>query len=111
MDQRYFYGIRTAAAKALSRMVQSNSTRIDDNVNLIGFDHLKKAFQALYCLPNSQMTRPNDFADQTSYYVQCAIPRAIGMVRDERSKCPFSARKFLRDKLVDNDNSSNEVSL
>ena len=102
MDRRYFHGIRTAAAKALAKHAKPG-------VNWIGFQHLEKAFQEMFCLPESLMTRPNDFSDRTAYNVQCAIPRAVALIRDTNDKCPFEARKFLRDKLVDNDNSSNEV--
>ena len=102
MDRRYFHGIRTAAAQALSN-------HANENVNWIGLFHLEKAFQELYCLPNSRTPLPNDFSDRAAYYVQCAILQAVGKVRDNSNKSPFRARKFLKDILVDNDNSINEV--
>ena len=104
MDRRYFHGIRTAAAGALTKQAKPEADGL-------GFHHLEKAFQELFCLPGSFMTRPNDFSDRTAYNVQCAIPRAIGLIRDNKNKSPFVARKFLRDKLVDNDNSNNEVGI
>lgn len=102
MDRRYFHGIRTAAAEALANQAKQKE-------DWIGLFHLEKAFQELYCLPESPMPRPNDFSDRAAYYVQCAIPRAVGKVRDNGDRSPYRARKFLRDKLVDNDNSNNEV--
>ena len=104
MDRRYFHGIRTAAAEALSNQAKQKG-------DWIGFFHLEKAFQELYCISSSPTVKPNDFSDRAAYYVQCAIPRAIGKIRDNRDKSPFRARKFIRDKLVDNDNSNNEVGI
>lgn len=103
MDRRYFHGIRTSAARVLSRQAKPE-------VDWIGLYHLEKAFQELFCLPGTSMTRPNDFSDRTAYNVQCAIPKAIGSIRNN-DRCPFDARRFLRDKLVDNDNSNNEVGI
>ena len=103
MDRRYFHGIRTTAAKGLIRHAHPN-------VDWIGLHHLEKAFRELFCLPGTSMTRPNDFSNRASYNVQCTIPRAIGSIRDGNKKSPSMARRFLRDKLVDNDNSNNEVS-
>lgn len=56
------------------------------------------------------MTRPNDFSCRTSYYIQCAIPRAIAKVRDNSGRSPFKVREFLLEKLKFNDNSANAYS-
>jgi len=104
MDQRYFHGIRTAAASALTKCAK-------DETDWIGFYHLEKAFQELFCYIDSPMTRPNDFSDRTSYLVQCAIPQAISRVRDNSGTSTFKARTFLLEKLKFNDNSSNMVSI
>ena len=103
MDGRYFHGIRTAAAAALSAHAKEDS-------GWLGLFHLEKAFQELFCLSDSYMTRPNDFSNRASYYLQCAIPRAIARVRDHNGRSPFNARRFLYEKLRYNDNSNNEVS-
>ena len=103
MDRRYFHGIRTAAAAALARHAK-------DELDWIGLYHLEKVFQELFCFVDSPMTRPNDFSDRASYYLQCAIPRAMAKVRDNEGRAPLRIRAFLLEKLKFNDNSNNEVS-
>ena len=102
MDWRYFHGVRTTAAQALSKHAK-------DELNWIGLHHLEKAFQEFFCFPNSPMTRSNDFSDRATYYIQCAIPQAIARVRDNIGKAPLRVKRFLFDKLKFNDNSNNEV--
>ena len=102
MDQRYFHGIRTAAAAVLAKNAKSE-------VNWIGSFHLEKAFQEFFCYPGSPMTRSNDFTDRASYYIQCAIPQAMAKVRNASGHTPFQSRNFLFEKLKFNDNSNNEV--
>ena len=105
MDRRYFHGVRALAAQALVRHAAQE-------VSNIGLTHLKKAFEALYCVTDrgSTMTRPNDFSDQLSYMVQCEIIEAIAKVRDSRGHTTKEVRDFLLDKLKFNDNSVNEYS-
>ena len=102
MDRRYFHGIRTAAALALQKQARQE-------LDWIGLHHLEKAFQELFCFPDSKMTRPNDFSDRAAYYIQCAIPQAVAKIRDNGNTSPLRARKFLYEKLRYNDNSDNEV--
>lgn len=104
MDRRYFYGIRIAAAAALS-------IHAKDELDWVGLHHLEKVFQQFFCYPDSPMTRSNDFSDRTAYYIQCVIPQAIAKVRDNSGKAPFRVRTFLLEKLRFNDNSNNEVSI
>jgi transcription initiation factor TFIID subunit 2 len=103
LDNRYFHGIRTEAALALKSHAIGNDGGL-------GFFHLQKSFQELFCLGNSSMTKPNDFSDRASYYVQNAIPCAIAGIRDAAGRSPFVARKFLYETLRYNDNGDNEVS-
>ena len=102
MDSRYFHGIRTAAAAALARNAR-------EELDWIGLYHLEKAFQELFCLPGSPMTRSNDFSDRSMYLLQCAIPRALAQIRDNNGKAPMRVKRFFVDKLKFNDNSNNEV--
>ncbi|KAL4902588.1 hypothetical protein BDW74DRAFT_158074 [Aspergillus multicolor] len=102
MDRRYFYGIRVAAARALVKHAK-------EEINWLGLFHLEKAFQELFCLPNSPMTRSNDFTDRAAYVLQLVIPEAISRVRDVSGKTPMRVKRFLYDKLKFNDNSNNEV--
>jgi transcription initiation factor TFIID subunit 2 len=103
MDGRYFHGIRTLAANALA-----NSAK--DEINWIGLFHLEKAFKELYCIPESTMTRPNDFSDRTSYNIQCAIPKAIARIRDNSGRAPLRVKHFIGDLLRFNDNGENAYS-
>ena len=102
MDSRYFHGIRTAAAAALVKQAK-------DEIGWLGQFHLEKAFQEIFCLSDSKITRPNDFSNRASYYVQCAIIESISKIRDNNGKAPLSVKKFLFEKLRYNDNSNNEV--
>lgn len=102
MDRRYFHGIRTAAAKALAKHAK-------EEVDWIGLYHLEAAFEELFCLPNSPMTRSNDFSDRALYNLQLAIPEAMAQIRDSNGKTPMRVKRFLYDKLKFNDNSNNEV--
>ena len=103
MDPRYFHGIRTQAALALAKHGV-------DELNYIGLHHLEKAFQEMFCLPDSSIPQPNDFYDRTTYFLQCAIPKAISKVRDPAKRSPYRVRHFLCEKLRYNDNSDNEIS-
>ncbi|OGM40886.1 TATA-binding protein associated factor Taf2 [Aspergillus bombycis] len=103
MDRRYFYGIRVAAAKALIKHAK-------EEINWLGLFHLERAFQELFCLPGSPMTRSNDFSDRAAYVLQLVIPDAISKVRDNNGKTPMRVKRFLYDKLRFNDNSNNEYS-
>lgn len=102
MDRRYFYGIRTSAAKSLVKHAK-------EGIDWIGLFHLESAFQELFCIPNSPMTRSNNFADRASYAIQIAIPEAVAQVRDSAGRTPMKVKRFLYDKLKFNDNSNNEV--
>ena len=104
VDTRYFHGIRTYAATALAKNAKSEN-------DWVGLHHLEKAFEEFYCLPHSKMVRSNDFSNRASYYVQCAIVRAIGQIRSTTGRSPFAARNFLYEKIRYNDNSNNEVRL
>ena len=102
MDRRYFHGIRVFAAQSLVLHAK-------EEVDWVGLYHLERAFQELFCLPNSPMTRSNDFSDRAAYNLQLAIPQAIAQVRDGDGKTPMRVKRFLYDKLKFNDNSNNEV--
>ncbi|KAJ9319411.1 hypothetical protein DTO271D3_180 [Paecilomyces variotii] len=103
MDRRYFHGIRTTAAMALVKHAK-------EDIDWLGLYHLERAFQELFCIPGSPMTRSNDFSDQANYKLQLVIPEAISQVRDNSGKTPLKVKRFLYDKLKFNDNSNNEFS-
>jgi transcription initiation factor TFIID subunit 2 len=103
MDNRYFHGIRTMAAMVLA---QSALKRTE----WVGLFHLKKTFRELFCLPNSPLTRPNDFSDRSMYLLQCAIPKAIARIKGEDGRSPLEAKQFLLDLVRYNDNRGNDYS-
>ncbi|ATY62572.1 transcription initiation factor [Cordyceps militaris] len=104
IDRRYFHGIRTMAAAALTR--QSN---IKD-IPLLGMRQLMRAFREMYCYEQTNQPRPNDFTDKKQYNVRCAIIKAIAEVRDHTNKCPMEARRFILDQLRLNNNEGNPYS-
>ncbi|XP_014560027.1 hypothetical protein COCVIDRAFT_23795 [Bipolaris victoriae FI3] len=103
MDNRYFHGIRTMAAMVLAQSALKRT-------QWVGLFHLKKAFRELFCLPNSPMTRSNDFSDRSMYLIQCAIPRAIAKIKGEDGRSPLEAKRFLLDLVRYNDNRGNDYS-
>ncbi|KAK4691263.1 transcription initiation factor TFIID subunit 2, partial [Lecanoromycetidae sp. Uapishka_2] len=103
VDERYFHGVRTAAAEILAKNAKYEH-------DWIGQFHLEKTFQTFFCYDDSPMTRSNDFSNRTSYKIQCAIIQAIAKIRDASGKSPLSVRTFLFEKLKFNDNSNNEFS-
>ncbi|KAI6782277.1 Transcription initiation factor TFIID subunit-like protein [Emericellopsis cladophorae] len=105
MDRRYFHGIRTMAAAALTR--QSN---IKD-LPMLGLRQLILAYRDMFCYENSNQPRPNDFSDKQQYKVRCAIVQAIAEVRDANThRCPLDARQFVLDQLLYNNNEKNPIS-
>lgn len=104
MDKRYFHGVRTAAAMALSSCATSE-------LDWVGLYHLEKAYHDFFCFPGSSMTRSNDFSDRTSYIIQCIIPKAMTSIRDHNGRVPSQVKTFLLATLKFNDNSSNSVRL
>jgi len=103
MDNRYFHGIRTMAAELLVNCATEDADRV-------GLFHLKKAFQELFCIPGSTMTRPNNFSDRALYLIQCAIPKAIARIKGPDGKAPMEVKTFLLDLMRYNENRGNDYS-
>ncbi|KAK9447276.1 uncharacterized protein V1518DRAFT_421804 [Limtongia smithiae] len=103
MDRRYYYGVRVEAALALARHAVPD-------VDWIGQYHLVKAFQTIFCFPDSLIPQANNFSDFATYFIQKAIPRALASVRDEYGHAPMKIREFLYDLLRYNENSNNSCS-
>jgi transcription initiation factor TFIID subunit 2 len=100
MDKRYFWGIREMAAAGLSHVAK-------DRLVNIGQFHLMKAFRQMFCMPDTNMPKSNDFSDRRDFLIQCAIPRSLAKLRDDEGKVPMTVRRFLVDLLKFNDNSNN----
>lgn len=56
MDDRYYYGLRIAAAQALADISKPDN-------NFIGIGYLIKIFRELFCFPDSTIPLSNDFND------------------------------------------------
>lgn len=79
-------------------------------LNWIGLFHLKKAFQDMFCIEGSPMTRSNDFSERERYVIQCAIPKAIAKIKGTDGRAPMEVKRFLLDIMRYNDNRGNDYS-
>lgn len=104
VDRRYFHGIRTMAARALTR--QAN---IKD-IPMLGLRQLMMAYREMFCFDKTNQPQPNNFTNKQQYKVRIAIIQAIAQVRDHTYRCPLEARQFILDQLLFNNNEGNEVS-
>lgn len=98
MDDRYFYGIRIQAAKALSRYICKPTDK----------EHfLLTAFKKLYCHDNSNIPKSNNFSSFQDYFLQMSFPSLIAEIKDHYGDTPDYIGDFLLDILSYNDNSEN----
>lgn len=104
VDRRYFHGIRTMAAEALTR--QAN---IKD-IPMLGLRQLMMAYREMFCFDKLNQPQPNDFTNKQQYMVRIAIIQAIAKVRDHTHRCPLEARQFILDQLLFNNNEENPYS-
>lgn len=109
-DRRYYHGIRAQAVADLPKQAVPEQ-------NYIGMAHLILAFRHFFCYRvlggsgnETWPPAPNDFSDKAQYAIQSVMPGAIAKIRGEKGRCPKSARSFLLDLLLFNDNSENEYS-
>ncbi|KAF2187704.1 hypothetical protein K469DRAFT_661730 [Zopfia rhizophila CBS 207.26] len=105
MDARYFHGIR-----AMATNVMAQAAKAGGELNWIGLFHLEKAFREMFYIPNSEMTRTNDFNDRSAYIIQCAIPKAMAKIKGADGHTPMRVKQFLLDTLLHNDNRGNDFS-
>lgn len=102
-DERYFHGIRVMAAEGLALLAK-------DGLLEVGQRHLMKTFEHFFCDEDSVMPRPNDFSNRIAFIIQCAIPKAMSLLRDADGRVPRGVMQFFVDKLKFNDNSDNAFS-
>lgn len=102
-DNRYFFGIRTMAANALTRHAEPAN-------NFRGMHHLIRVFKKFFCYPDTTTPRPNNFSNKKEYYVQMEIPMALAKIRGGQAFCPEPARQLILDQLVFNNNEENPYS-
>lgn len=103
-DNRYFHGIRSMAAAALTR--QANIK----NLPMRGLRQLMKAFREMYCYYKTNQPVPNNFTDKKQYQVRCSIIKAIAAVRNDDHRCPLEAQRLIIDQLRLNNNEDNPFS-
>ncbi|KAI0158207.1 hypothetical protein GGR57DRAFT_39115 [Xylariaceae sp. FL1272] len=104
LDVRYFYGLRLMAVDDLP------THAVLEQVDWIGFRHLRKVFQHFFCHPGTNIPKPNDFTNMRQYAIQRAIPEAVARIRGEDGKCPKEARRFILEVLQGNNNEDNAYS-
>ncbi|KAK9458583.1 uncharacterized protein V1516DRAFT_682544 [Lipomyces oligophaga] len=100
MDRRYYYGIRVEAALALSKYATPE-------LDWVGQHHLLKAFQTIFCFPDSLIPQANDFSDVPTYLLQKAIPKSLSEIKNDDGQTPLAIKEFLLDLLRYNENSHN----
>lgn len=100
LDDRYYYGIRIAAAKALAKFSK------EDN-NFMGLKYLLKAYKEMFCYPNSEIPLANDFSNVSRFFVQRELPIIMSSVRDSEGNVPEMIKKFILNLVKYNDNSNN----
>lgn len=100
MDDRYYYGLRIAAAQALADISKPDN-------NFIGIGYLIKIFKELYCFPGSSIPLSNDFNNFNRFFLQKQIPQILSEVRDENGEVPFVIKNLLLNLVKFNENSNN----
>ncbi|KAI5963134.1 taf2 [Candida pseudojiufengensis] len=101
MDERYFYGVRIAAAESLTN--HSNESN-----DFIGVKYLIRAYKQLYCFPDSTIPKSNDFNDFKSFLIQREIPNILSKVKNHEGKVPYEIQNLIYNLVKYNDNSMNE---
>jgi transcription initiation factor TFIID subunit 2 len=99
-----FYRIRVHTAHTIAKLTNKET-------DWVGLDILFKFFKSHYYSAQTQQLKSNDFANFSAYFLQCAIPEALSLIRDEMGRTPSDVTSFLLDLLRNNDNSRNTVSL
>ena len=100
VDERYYYGVRIAAAEALANF--SNSV-----TNFIGVPYLVKIYRELYCFPGSSIPLSNDFNDFGRFFLQKEIPKQLCKIRDSDDEVPVVIRNLILNLIKFNDNTNN----
>ncbi|CCK69188.1 transcription initiation factor TFIID subunit TAF2 KNAG_0C00750 [Huiozyma naganishii CBS 8797] len=107
MDEKYFYGVRLEACKALSQYVYKQPESPNESEFVGGSKHLIKIFQELFCFDDSNVPKSNDFSIIQKYFLQKWIPKYLSQVKSETNECPKFVKNFLLDILTYNENSEN----
>lgn len=101
MDQRYFYGVRIAAAKALAELSKPHN-------GFAGINYLIMAFKKLFCFEDSLVPRSNNFEDFGRLFLQKSIPKYMSTIRDDDGITPMKIKVLIFNLLKYNDNTNND---
>ncbi|CAB4253303.1 Taf2p [Maudiozyma barnettii] len=102
MDDKYFYGVRLEACRALSKFIYKGDENFPG-----GARHLVKIFQKLFCFDGSNVPKSNNFEGIPNYLIQKKLVESMGEVRNEHDESPAFVKEFLLGLLKYNDNSTN----
>lgn len=101
MDERYYYGVRVAAARALAGFSKNAN-------QFVGLEYLLKIFKTLFCFPGSIIPKTNDFNDFSSYFLKKEMITIFATIRDDDGNSPTEVKHFLLGLLKYNDNTNND---
>ncbi|KAL6947351.1 hypothetical protein ACO0QE_002234 [Hanseniaspora vineae] len=106
VDERYFYGVRLEAIKALGKF----NIKVEDYQTFHGgVFHLLQMYKTWYCYwDNSEMPLNNNFSDLPSYLVQQTIVSQFSSLQDETGEVLPKVKDFVLRLLKYNNNENNE---
>ncbi|EDV23052.1 uncharacterized protein TRIADDRAFT_27954 [Trichoplax adhaerens] len=105
-DRHIYYRIRVAAIKALAKVTGEWALQRCSIATSL-FNIYRKMFGSRSC---QTIPRYNDFSYMIGYFIQKAIPKALGSIRNSHGNCPREILDFIIDLIKYNDNSQNEYS-
>lgn len=101
MDDRYYYGVRIAAAESLAKF----SKPFND---YIGVKYLINVFKELFCYSKSSILLCNNFNNFKNFFLLKSIPLILSNVKNDKGYVPEFIKKFLFNLIRYNDNSQNQ---
>lgn len=113
VDDRYFYGVREEAARALAKISNEENDHI-------GMRLLLKAYKFMFCYdneiikgynefdPKEYLPKPNDFTDFSNLFVMKAIIESLSNVRNKDGDAPIELKRIMLHILKYNDNGNNK---
>ncbi|VEU23730.1 DEKNAAC105032 [Brettanomyces naardenensis] len=113
LDKRYYFGVRTEAAKALGKISKEENDHI-------GMRYLLKAFKHLFCYngeiqpsydqfdPKEYLPLPNDFSNFSDLFIMKAIVESLSKIRNNDGDSPIELKRILLGIFKYNDNMDNE---
>ncbi|XP_041483978.1 transcription initiation factor TFIID subunit 2-like [Lytechinus variegatus] len=100
-----YYKVRIQAAFCYAQVSNELAETFSGHTALIAM--FKKLFSSF---SSEEIVRRNNFMDFRTYFIQKAIPKAIGLIRNIHTMCPRESLAFLVDLIKYNDNAKNKFS-